>query len=273
MKKAAAALLSLALLSGSTDSQEMTIHTDDTDSITIPLDKIERITVKPQTAIPAGGLIRNYAFNGTARDESGNGKHAEIFGATAAADRFGYEKSAFEFDGTDASRNVIDCPTLGTWGEELSISLWIYPANLSAENGNMIIGSKKTPDSHKTNYYIWLQNNKKIKFNVGEGDVTSAVETQRTIDEENRWYHVVAVRSGSSGKKYIYIDGVLEGTHDNSTTPRYFDDNFGIGNHNKAYESPRYPFHGRIDDVRVYTQRLTDEEIEQLYTEGGWNGS
>ena len=51
--------------------------------------------------VPAEGLVAWYPFNGNAQDESGNGHHAAIDGATLADDRYGNFDAAFYFDGSD----------------------------------------------------------------------------------------------------------------------------------------------------------------------------
>jgi hypothetical protein len=45
------------------------------------------------------GLVAYYPFNGNANDESGNGNHGTVKGAKLAADRFGSQIQAYEFDG------------------------------------------------------------------------------------------------------------------------------------------------------------------------------
>jgi hypothetical protein len=45
------------------------------------------------------GLVAHYPFNGNANDESGNGNHGMVNGATLTEDRFGNIDSAFHFDG------------------------------------------------------------------------------------------------------------------------------------------------------------------------------
>ncbi len=53
------------------------------------------------------GLVAYYPFNGNAKDESGNGNNGSVFGATLTMDRFGNDRSAYEFNGTD---NYISYP-------------------------------------------------------------------------------------------------------------------------------------------------------------------
>ena len=45
------------------------------------------------------GLVAYYPFNGNANDESGNGHHGTVNGATLAEDRFGEDNRSYSFDG------------------------------------------------------------------------------------------------------------------------------------------------------------------------------
>ena len=47
------------------------------------------------------GLVVWYPFSGNANDQSGNGNHATVYGATLTADRFGNPNSAYWFDGVN----------------------------------------------------------------------------------------------------------------------------------------------------------------------------
>ena len=44
------------------------------------------------------GLVAYYPFNGNGNDESGNGNHGTVYGATLTKDRFGNSESAYSFD-------------------------------------------------------------------------------------------------------------------------------------------------------------------------------
>ena len=50
--------------------------------------------------VPTDGLVAYYPFNGNANDESGNGNHGTVNGATLTTDRDGNENSSYSFDGT-----------------------------------------------------------------------------------------------------------------------------------------------------------------------------
>ena len=45
------------------------------------------------------GLVAYYPLNGNANDESGNGNHVTVYGATLTTDRFGNTNKAYSFDG------------------------------------------------------------------------------------------------------------------------------------------------------------------------------
>ena len=87
----------------------------------------------------------------------------------------------------------------------------------------------------------------------------------------NRWYHIVAVRDGTT--QAIYIDGQLSADRTCSPDPidfvgGYDDDKVNIGRSTTDPGDPRFHLKGKIDDVRIYDRALSTEEIEQLYHEG-----
>ena len=51
--------------------------------------------------VPTNGLVGWWPFNGNANDESGNGNHGTVNGATLAADRNGNAGKAYSFDGVN----------------------------------------------------------------------------------------------------------------------------------------------------------------------------
>lgn len=48
---------------------------------------------------PTNGLVAYYPFNGNANDQTINGNHGIVSGATLTADRFGNPNNAYHFDG------------------------------------------------------------------------------------------------------------------------------------------------------------------------------
>ena len=60
-----------------------------------------QIKLTPVPELPTDGLIAYYPFNRNANDESENGNHGTVYGATLTTDRFGNPDSAYSFDGVD----------------------------------------------------------------------------------------------------------------------------------------------------------------------------
>ena len=82
------------------------------------------------------GLVAYYPFNGNANDESGNGNHAIINGATLTYDRFGNPDNAYSFNGVSGDINIggnVKPPF------PVSVSVWVNANDLDA-NGCGLAG-------------------------------------------------------------------------------------------------------------------------------------
>jgi hypothetical protein len=80
--------------------------------------------------IPTDGLVAWYPFNGNANDESGNGNHGTVNGATLTTDRFGNANSAYSFDGVN---DFIDAGIFYNFGTaNFTVSCWFKLVPTSA---------------------------------------------------------------------------------------------------------------------------------------------
>jgi hypothetical protein len=88
--------------------------------------------------VPTNGLVGWWPFNGNANDESGNGNHGTVNGATLTADRNGTANSAYSFDGVSNTITVQNSNSLQFDLKSFSYSFWIkldnYPTNGKANN-------------------------------------------------------------------------------------------------------------------------------------------
>jgi hypothetical protein len=92
------------------------------------------------TYVPANGLVGWWPFNGNANDESGNGNHGTVNGATLTQDRYGNTNMAYSFDGVSQNIEVSNSNSLNPL--EISISVWIFPLT-----NNVCIISKNDPSN------------------------------------------------------------------------------------------------------------------------------
>jgi len=106
-----------------------------------------------------------------------------------------------------------------------------------------------------------------MSYGDGGTDYAGARRSGWTGDQLslNQWNHVVAIIRGATDM-FIYINGVDKlaayggtgGTMVHSAQPAV------LGKAHSGY------FSGNLDDVRIYDRALTEEEIQELYHEGGW---
>ena len=82
---------------------------------------------------------------------------------------------------------------------------------------------------------------------------TALLEPTKYLD----WHHVAAV--GKSGRTYFYIDGIMVGSSDRQE----ISDVYLIGNHDSDEA-----FAEILDDIRIYSTALTDQEVESIYGKG-----
>ena len=71
------------------------------------------------------GQVAYYPFNGNANDESGNGNHLTISGATLTSDRFDNADSAYYFDGEPDTYMFADISALPQGETARTICVWV----------------------------------------------------------------------------------------------------------------------------------------------------
>ncbi len=218
------------------------------------------------------GLVAYYPFNGNANDESGNGNHGIVNGATLTRDRFWNANSAYHFDGQD---DYINCGGSGSSlgiNKQLSISAWVKGNTLTPPAGYGLVTkySFNTTKNHSQGWgllfsghfhrYIFLVLNETHPHNDGVGaNSTSTFSTS--------WKHIVGVYDDVYLK--IYVDGNLESSviaNSDILAPNNFNLLIGAYQHNGGEIVGRLD--GLIDEVRIYNRTLSQSEVQQLYDAG-----
>ncbi len=222
------------------------------------------IYLQAQSSILSDTLVAYYPFNGNAMDSSGFENHGEVFGATLTEDRFGNPESAYSFDGNSDYIKVLDSDYLTPNNFRWSVSLW-FKAGLSSLDRFLFYKGSTSSDRE---YAGGIASDSTISFQINEdGDALnrSGVRTPNH-SKENIWQHYVGVWDSSSIK--IYLDGVLQVEDTTSLVIDNLSSDLFIGTYGGGIS--QYAFDGKIDDIRIYNDALTDSLILDLYTEGGW---
>jgi hypothetical protein len=72
------------------------------------------------------GLVAYYPFTGNADDESGNGNHGIVYGATLSMDKCEIQNRAYSFDGPGGEDEYIEIPYNEILEPDIfSISIWM----------------------------------------------------------------------------------------------------------------------------------------------------
>lgn len=167
------------------------------------------------------GLIADYPFNGNANDETANGYHGTVIGATLCEDRFMNTESAYCFDGADDYINIGQQPDFPSW-DSYAVSVWFLNdggGNQSNSYGQKIIDKSRIFHDFNLRVYpggvsdpSWFGALAWLTYEGGAGYIFDKSYDYR----DNDWHHVVINKSGSYGE--MWIDGNLFETSNNMKT-------------------------------------------------------
>ena len=204
-------------------------------------------------------LVAYYPFNGNANDESWNGNDGVVYGSILAEDRFGNEDSAYEFDGIDDNINS-NCSF--EFQSDFCISIWAKLDTWS-QHAHLINNYRNSSEPY---FRITKEDE---GFEAESRDTNhNTVTSNNSIINDNLWHMFTYSRSSDLNELKFYIDGTLiENQLDNRIGNFSTSNTFIIGSHGI---STRF-FDGKIDDIRIYSSALSEEEIQALYHENGWN--
>jgi len=205
--------------------------------------------------LPNNGLVAWWPFNGNANDESGNGNHGTVNGATLTTDKNGYQNSAFQFDGNDC----INIPNVVS-SNSFSISIWLNSNDLST--GQQLIYYQGSREWELSNFNL----NNGLKYLSGGVKLSDGLHyvNPGAYINNNSWYHCVLTYS-QGNKVKIYINSQL--VDSSSLTPNlsFFTGSATFSSIGAYNRDSRY-FKGILDDIAIYNRVITSSEIIAMYT-------
>ncbi len=179
-----------------------------------------------------------------ARDASGNDNDGEILGKLKWVDgKFG---KALEFNGVDS---YVDCGDVLThYSGPFTSAAWIRPVNHKGE-WNTVFGETCS------GFTVTVAREGRIQFgqNCGPPWVIGPVL------EEGQWVHVAIVVSDNHTEGYLNGEKIGE-----SDGLAYTHANFFIG----IFRLTDEPWEGSIDEVAVFKEALTADEIKNIMAKG-----
>ena len=208
------------------------------------------------------GLVGYWTFDGnkiagvTAYDSGSGGNNGTITNGPMPS--IGKVGQALTFDGSD---DYVDLGTSAslTPSSAMTVSAWIYNTKPWDNNDTLI-----STDSGGTVPY-------RIRLDSGTGRPSFTINTSggatitgNTVMATSTWYHLTAVYDGSFIK--LYVNGESDATPVSQTgTLSSNGTSVFVG----ARPSPIQDyFSGKIDDLRLYSRALGDDEVRALYNMG-----
>ncbi|MBN8219923.1 MAG: hypothetical protein J0L53_03315 [Spirochaetes bacterium] len=214
--------------------------------------------VGPSFNTAATGLLNHYTFDAFGATPSLNDRGplglnlTNVNGATAAMDKDGDGSSAYRFDG--ASQRLTNASTTGipVNDQPRSICAWISPEAYPGTNTSFIIAEydAATRSNISIGHY---SGNPQVIYHSG-GTLAGFNYTVPL----NSWTHICAAYNGS--QLLMYVNGALLGTQGsiNNTAVGFTGTFIGI------QPNIAYAFKGKIDDVRVYNNAISQAQVRQL---------
>ena len=231
-----------------------------------------------------------YPFNGNANDESGNSYHGQLGDNTTSksptltTDRYGNAEKAYSFDGNDYI--ALDKYVTNNSISEITVCAWVLSTDTT--NDKFIISFDRSES-----YRLALRDggNTYVGWDTTDSNGSTTTHDLRTSGsysyengqsytiEDGNWHHICGwFNKSSTVDKKIFIDGVMVASNSNTHSGR----NLGTSDRTRHYgfigwgsEASSFNgngsvhqndfMRGKIDDVRIYSRSLSDEEISALY--------
>ena len=221
--------------------------------------------------VPTDGLVAYYPFNGNANDESGNGNHGTVNGATLANDQNGNENKAYEF--------IVDQGA--SWGSPqqeieigfnssmnsnfLTLSAWVNPRVKPSpynDRSHSIFGRWDGGVSNEI-FRFGIGNDNALYFQINDGNNNVENYYGGNIPFDS-WTHVAAVLNEKNIK--LYVNGQM-------VSDQLFENNINTtGSSDLTIASMPmsngtwYFFDGYLDEMGYWNRALTEQEVQNLYT-------
>jgi hypothetical protein len=209
---------------------------------------------------PSGaGCIASYNLDNNVNDigNTYNGVNSNV--TFNASGKFG---AAAVFNGSSSSIVVEDSSsnTFGFANYTGTASAWVNINSFSAENN--ILAKRGTGQPGKRHWMLLVNTSKNINFFIYNTDANQQTVASSTILNANQWYHIAVTLTTTNVK--IYINGVLDTTA-SSTYSTIQNDGADLQIGRRGTNSGYNYFNGAIDQVRIFNDSLTSNEVAQLY--------
>jgi len=230
---------------------------DFVDFMVLANDWLERDKTSTAVAPNPAGLVGWYKFDetsgSTATDYSGKDYHGTVSGGAWVAGKVG---GALDFGGV----SHVELPTgvLSTVSNEITVALW-QNCSETAWGLRSVAIWEYAYEGTTTEMYIYLPDQTNtVKWKAAQADSIDKVVTQDEVVGD--WTHWAFTKNATTGEMKIYQNALLwhSGTGKTDPIPGADCSHLFIGRRPILLT---YPYHGIMDDFRVYDYELSQAEI------------
>ncbi|MBN2251715.1 MAG: LamG domain-containing protein [Candidatus Altiarchaeota archaeon] len=191
----------------------------------------------------------------TVYDASGNDNMGLIHGATRTEGRDG---NGLYFNGSGDYVYFGNETDLGP-ASEITIQAWIKPSDVTRNYATVISSYRKNAPAGNGYALGFDADSGRISFGVTTAAESCVTDTSALANDA--WHHVTGVYNGS--KMLLYVNGVLKNSIPKTGVIQK-QDNASIG---AAIKTPglRNYFYGTIDEVKIWSRALSEDEIKKEY--------
>ncbi|HHE65342.1 MAG TPA: LamG domain-containing protein [Bacteroidetes bacterium] len=215
-------------------------------------------------------IIAYFPFNGDLKDRSRLQNDAIGYGDIKFSD--GVFGDAIEFDGDS---DFVQIPHIDAYNQdEKTITFWFKKTNEYIEDTpgwddveGLVFKSYNTDKFRDFSFLIGQQTPPfRFVFNVyNYGDSLIFLREYEVI-EPNNWYHVAGVITSNTAK--LYLNGELVNVKEFSGVLYHNDAPITVGSVPPADRMIYRYFKGKIDELAIFSQALSQEEIQMIYKYG-----
>ena len=207
------------------------------------------------------------------QDQTGNYDAQAINGAVTGTDTPAIvgNPGTCGFGEFDGSNDYIALPnSFPNLTDSFTVTAWINPSNLSA--GSRIFIDDEQENGQTRGYGFSLGDPGSGRLRFYSRNVSPVTADTQAVIAADTWTFVTAVHDATNKTRQIYVNGVAQSLNGGSSVNTYSgswgedDGPATIGGETDLGETNNR-FTGKIDEVRVYTGALTQEEIASVYAE------
>ncbi len=213
-----------------------------------------------ETSAQADSLVAVFHFDGNAID-SVMGREGSVDGPILVSDRFGNPEGAYEFDGIDDIIRILD-DSLLRLDEDFTLAVWFMP--YSVKDGTLFRKNSSLNQVPSIGYGVGLSATGHHTFTISTDSSAAGLSSQGPLINEyvlDDWNLIVASkiqdtifmttnRFGTG--RFTNYARLVKGVIGYDTSPLL------IGSRSQLATNT---FHGRIDEIRIYNQYVSIEDL------------